>query len=60
MTREEEINLCISSLKQKIVLSAQSIEGYIGLTECLYYLCEESIAELQDLMRYINELEELK
>ena len=60
MTREEEISLCIMCLKHRILSSAESIKKYEGgINEMTYSMCEDAIEELQDLMKYINELEEL-
>ena len=61
MTRDEEISLCIRCLKQRVLSSAESIKKYEGgLNEMTYSMCEDAIEELQDLMKYINELKELK
>tara|TARA_R110002012_G_C11609370_1_gene608040 strand:+ start:329 stop:511 length:183 start_codon:yes stop_codon:yes gene_type:complete len=59
MTREEEIEVCIMTLKHRIPITANALPEYGRENKTIKSDCEYLIKELQDLIGYIDELEEL-
>ncbi len=63
MTRKEEVGACIEELKKRVPWGANSlpksrfIEAYER--ESLNNICNHIIKETQDLVKYIEEYEEL-
>ena len=55
MTREEEVETCIATLKNRVHSYTKRIKNHNGLDEILKVDCENTIIELQDLIKYIDE-----
>jgi len=63
MTRQEEIEACITTLQNRIPIKANSMLGYGEDYTRLKYTrrkCKYLIEDLEDLLGYLKELEELK
>jgi hypothetical protein len=59
MTRQEEVEACIKTLQNRIPINANTIHTYSEGDTSLKYNCKYLIQDLEDLLGYINELEEL-
>jgi len=62
MTRQEEVEACIINLKYRIPINANAITEYVydKNNETLKDCCKYLIENLEDLLGYLKELEELK
>ncbi len=58
MTRKEEVRACIKDLKMRIPATLELMERVRGI-ESIKEKCKELIKETQELMKYIEEYEEL-
>jgi hypothetical protein len=60
MTRQEEIGACITTLQNRIPVKANSMLEYWKNDTALKHDCKHLIEDLEDLLGYLKELEELK